>query len=151
MKIADGLIILFWLFLLSDAYFQGRELPILVSGVDIPELPMYLPIFAMLVIALMSSFVTFWQRKNIMEGPSIILSITDRFLGVGAYSQFTHRLRPVSASIATSLILAVVGLYTTFKTTQDTWSYIICIGFFVFAICMFSAYLVSKRFPPLLR
>lgn len=151
MKLVDVLIVLFWLFLLWDAYSQGRELPGLISGVDLPELPVVMSIFAILALTISVSIVTFWQRKNIMEDMPFFSTLTDRIFGAGAYRRFTHRLRPVLASMLTSLILAAVGLYSTFEETQDRWSYAICLGFLAFAICMFVAYLASKQFPPALR
>lgn len=151
MKAVDILIVLFWLFLLWDAYSQGLELPGLMSEIDLPELPVIMSAFAILVIAGSASFVTFWQRKNIMEDMPFFSTLTDRALGSGAYRRFTHRLRPVCVSMLSSLVLATVGLYCTYEETQDRWSYAICFGFLAFAVCMFIAYLVSKRLPPVLR
>ncbi len=147
----DVLIVLFWLFLLSDAYFQGRELPYLLNEIDLPELPILLSGFAILAVASAAGIVTFLQRKNIMEKMPLLSTIVDRVLGIGAYSRITHRLRPVCASILSSLILGIVGLYSTYEGSQDRWSYAICIGSTVFATFMLIAYLASKRFPPALR
>lgn len=151
MMFVDVLIAIFWLFLLSDAFFQGRELPHLLNGIDLPELPIFVSIVTILLLASLTSILTFWQRKNIMEEMPLFSTMVDRIFGTGAYSRITHRLRPVCASILSSLILATVGLYTTYEGSQDRWSYAICLGFLVFAIFMLIAYLVSKRFPPALR
>lgn len=151
MIVVDVLIVLFWLFLLTDSYFQGRELPGLMSKAELPELPIPLSIIAILVVSILASVMTFWQRKHIMEDLPLVSKWLDQMLGIGAYRRITHRLRPVSASILTSLMFAVVGIYTTYTETQDSWSYAICIGFLVFATFMFIAYLGSRRFPPVLR
>jgi len=149
-KIIDVLIALFWLFLISDAYFQGRELPHLLSKINLPEFPLILSFFAVLTLAASACILIFWQRKNLMDEMPVLSSRVDRFFGPGAYSRFTHRLRPVQASIFSSIVFAAVGLHATYQQTQDMWSYMICTGFLFFAICMFIAYLVSKRFPPVL-
>ena len=150
-RLINVLIVVFWLYLLLDAYFQGRELPGLINDLDLPELPVVLSACLVLIITALCGVVTFWQRKNIMEDMPYLSSFIDRVLGKGAYNQFTLRLRPVSASIATSLVLATVGLYSTSQTTQDNWSYLLFFGFLAFALSMFVAYLLSRRFPPALR
>ncbi len=86
-----------------------------------------------------------------MEDMPILSSTVDRVFGKGAYRHFTLRLRPVCASVISSLVLAVVGLYSTYETTQNGWSYAICFGFLALALSMFIAYQTSKQFPPALR
>ncbi len=86
-----------------------------------------------------------------MEDMPILSSTVDRVFGKGAYRHFTLRLRPVCASVISSLVLAVVGLYSTYETTQNAWSYAICFGFLALALSMFIAYQSSKQFPPALR
>ena len=149
--LVDALIVLFWLFLLSDAFLQGRELPYLLQEVDLPELPIFMSVVVILVLASFASGLTFWQRKNIMEEMPLVSTWIDRTFGAGAYYRIIHRSRPVCVSILSSLILAMVGLYTTYEGPQDKWSYAICIGFLVFAIFMLIALLASKRFPPALK
>jgi drug/metabolite transporter (DMT)-like permease len=151
LKLLDLLIAIFWVYLLFDAYAQGRALPELIADLDLPNLPVVLAACAILVIAISCGTVTFWQRKNIMEDMPVLSSAVDRFFGDGAYKYFTLQLRLVSASVVSSLILAVAGLHATFRTTRDDWSYAACFGFLGFALCMFIAFLVSRRFPPALR
>ena len=151
LRLLDLLIVMFWLYLLFDAYAQGRGLPELVAGLDLPRLPVVLAACAILVIAASCGIVTFWQRRNIMEDMPVLSSAVDRFFGDGAYRHFTLQLRPVSASVVSSLILAVAGIHATSQTTRDVWSYAICVGFLAFALCMLAAFLVSQRFPPALR
>ncbi len=151
MKLVNLLIAIFWLYLLFDAYIQGRELPNFILKQDFPELPVVLSTCFILVLATSCGLFAFWQRRNIMEDMPILSSTVDRVFGKGAYRHFTLRLRPVCASVISSLVLAVVGLYSTYETTQNAWSYAICFGFLALALSMFIAYQSSKQFPPALR
>lgn len=151
LRLLDLLIAAFWVYLLFDAYAQGRDLPELVADLDLPALPVVLAACAILVIAISCGVVTFWQRRNIMQDMPVLSSAFDRLFGDGAYRHFTAHLRPVSASVVSSLILALAGFHATFQTTRDAWSYAVCFGFLAFALCMFIAFLASKRFPPALR
>ncbi|MBO6558799.1 MAG: hypothetical protein JJ934_19460 [Pseudomonadales bacterium] len=143
-------IALFWLFLIYDAYLQGSEMPIVLSEVELPELPLVLFAAVAFVGSLGASAFTFWQRKNIMEDMPVIAERVDRYFGEGAYSRFTRQLRPVWASILSSTILGVVGLYATYQFNHHIWSYAICGGTLLFAVFMFIAWLVSRRYPPML-
>lgn len=143
-------IALFWMFLIVDSYIQGRDLPILMNDIELPELPLALFIAAALLVSLAASVVTFWQRKNIMDEMPIVAERVDRWFGVGSYSRFTHQLRPVWASILSSTIMGVAGLYATYQFNQHVWSYAICGGTLLFAVFMFIAWLVSRRYPPVL-
>ena len=40
-RILDILVLLFWLFVLTDSYIQGRELPGLLAEAGLPELPVF--------------------------------------------------------------------------------------------------------------
>ena len=151
LRLLDLLIAIFWIYLLFDAYAQGRDLPELIADLDLPALPVVLAAFAIVVIATLCGVVTFWQRRNIMQGMPVLSSAVDRIFGDAAYRHFTLHLRPVSASVVSSLILTLAGFHATFQTTRDAWSYAVCFGFLAFALCMFVAFLVSKRFPPKLR
>lgn len=78
------LIALFWMFLILDAYIQGKDLPLLLSEVDLPELPLVVFIATAFLISLLVSFFTFWQRENLMEEMPIVAARVDSWLGAGA-------------------------------------------------------------------
>lgn len=88
---------------------------------------------------------------RIVEDMPLVSSAVDRVFGTGAYKRFMYRLHPLWASILSSLLLAVVGLYATFQSNQSQLSYAVCIGFLSFSASMVVAYLFSKRYPPILR
>lgn len=150
-RVVDVLIAIFWLLLVTDAFLEARELPHLLAKFELPELPLFLFATATLAIAGISSLIIFRQRRQLMDDLPIVASWTDRFFGGGAYSRFTHKLRPVWTSIATSLVFGFAGLHATHEATRDTWAYAICGGTLLFALGMYIAYLASKRFPPELR
>ena len=143
-------IALFWIYLIVDSYIQGRGLPALLGEVELPDLPLALFVSAALAISIIASALTFWQRKNLMDEMPLVAGKVDRWFGVGSYSRFTHQLRPVWASILSSTVLGVVGVYTTYHLNQHAWSYAISGGTLVFALFMFAAWLLSRRYPPIL-
>lgn len=143
-------IALFWIYLLVDSYIQGRDLPALLGEVELPDLPIALFVSAAFAISIAASAVTFWQRKNLMDEMPFVAERVDRWFGSGSYSRFTHRLHPVWASILSSTVLGVVGVYTTYHLNQHIWSYAISGGTLVFALFMFVAWLLSRRYPPIL-
>lgn len=143
-------IALFWIFLTVDAYIQGRDLPQLLSRVDLPELPLATFVAAAFLISLLASFFTFRQRKNLMDEMPIVAARVDSWFGVGSYSRFTHRLHPVWATILSSTILGLVGMYSTYHFDHDVWSYAISSGSLLFAFFMLIAWFLSRRYPPVL-
>jgi len=148
--LVNGFILLFWVFLLFDSFVQGRELPLLIAEVELPELPVFLFVGVAVLGSLTASAFVFWQRKNIMDEMPVVAERVDRFFGAGAYSHFTRQLRPTWASILTGLIMGGVGLHETLNSTQGTWSYAISGGTLLFALFMFLAWLFSLKFPPTL-
>jgi hypothetical protein len=150
-RLLDLLVAAFWVFLIVDAYAQGRELPVLVSELNLPEISVVLAVCLVLAVALAFGSLAFWQRKNIMDEMPGLSGTVDRVFGEGAYGHFTRRLRPVWASIVSSLVLGAVGLHANVEMTGNSWSYVVCVGFFAFALFMFGAFLVSRRYPPTLR
>jgi hypothetical protein len=151
LRLLDLLIAIFWLWLLHDAYVQGQGLPGLIAALDLPELPVVLAACAIPVFSVTCGIVTFWQRKNIMEDMPLLSSAIERLFGDGAYRHITLHLRPVTASVISSLVLALAGLHATSRTARDHWSYAVCFGFLAFSLCMSAALLVSRRYPPALR
>lgn len=143
-------IALFWIFLIVDSYLQARELPVLLGEVELPELPLMFFAVAAISISLIVSAVTFWQRENIMDEMPVVAERIDGWFGEGAYGRFTRQLRPVWASILSSTILGGVGLYATYEFNHHVWSYAISGGTLLFAVFMFIAWLVSRRYPPVL-
>ncbi|MBL6691366.1 MAG: hypothetical protein ISP91_13330 [Pseudomonadales bacterium] len=148
--LVNGLILMFWAFLLVDSFAQGRELPLLLAEVELPELPLFWFVGVAVLGSLGASTFVFWQRKNIMDEMPLVAERVDGFFGAGAYSHFMRQLRPTWASILTGLIMGGVGLHTTLHSTQGAWSYAISGGTLLFALFMFLAWLFSLKFPPTL-
>lgn len=146
-RLVNVFILLFWAFMIYDAFMQGSEMPRLLAEVELPELPIALFVGVAVVGSLGASAFVFWQRKNIMDDLPVV---SDRLFGAGAYSHFTRQLRPTWASILSSLILGGVGLCATFESTHGIWSYAISGGTLLFAVFMFVASLFSLKFPPTL-
>lgn len=149
-RLVNVFILLFWAFMIYDAFMQGSEMPLLLAEVELPELPIALFVGVAVVGSLGASAFVFWQRKNIMDDMPVVSDRVDRLFGPGAYSHFTRQLRPTWASILSSLILGGVGLYATFESTHGIWSYAISGGTLLFAVFMFIAWLASRRYPPTL-
>lgn len=153
LRIVDALIAAFWIYLLFDAYYEGRELPLLIEEVEreLTEIPLALALASFLVLAVAGALLAFWQRRRIMEDMPLVSSALDRVFGTGAYKRFMYRLHPLWASVLSSLLLAIVGLHATFRSNQSELSYAVCIGFIGFSVSMVVAYLFSRRYPPVLQ
>ena len=151
LRILDMLVLLFWLFVLTDSYIQGRELPGLLAETELPELPVVWAVIVIVTGSVVTAGVTFWQRQNIMQTMPVVQTALDRTFGQGAYHHLTHQLRPVLMSVLTSIVLAAVGFYTNFKGTGEVWSYAIFSGFIFFGLMMLSILLLSRHFPPELK
>lgn len=150
-RILDFFITAFWLFLVVDAWVQGRELPLLLSELDLPELHAATLVGLALVVAAGAGLFTYRQRHRIMDDMPLVSRAVDRWFGEGAYRYFSRRLRPVWASIVSSLVLGSVGLYATSRAGESGWSYAVSIGFLGLAVALFVAWLFSRRYPPALR
>jgi hypothetical protein len=149
-KVVNALIVVFWLFLLTDSYNQGRDLPGLLADFELPTLPVFLSTCAILLFSIGCAAITYRQRVHIMEDMPLVTDSVDRCFGHGAYGRFTSKLRPVLASVICSFVLSAAGFYSTYETTRDVWSFMICFGFLSFAGCMLAAYVLSRKFPPAL-
>ena len=139
------------MFVLTDSYIQGRELPGLLAETELPELPWGWAALVIVTGSVVAAGLTFWQRRNIMQTMPVLQNALDRVFGQGSYLHLTYRMRPVLMSVLTSSVLAVVGLYTNFVGKGEVWSYAIFSGFFFFSLTMLSVLLISRYFPPELK
>ena len=141
----------FWLFVLTDAYIQGRELPALLAETDLPELPLISAALIIVIGSVITAGLTFWQRQNIMQTMPVVHNALDHVFGEGAYHYLIHKLRPVLMSILSSLVLAAVGFYTNYQGADDDWSNAIFSGLVFFSMTMLSVLVISRSFPPILK
>ena len=151
LRVLDLLVFLFWIFVLTDSYIQGRELPGLLAEFELPELPWGWAVLVIVTGSVVTAGVTCWQRQNIMQTMPVLQNALDRIFGQGSYLHLTYRMRPVLMSILTSIVLAIVGLYTNFVGQGEVWSYAIFSGFVFFGLTMLSVLLISRYFPPELK
>lgn len=149
--ILDLLIVAFWLFLLFDAWLQGRELPRLAAEHDLPDAPGALLIGIALAVAAGAGLLAYRERHRIMDEMPLVTRWVDRWFGEGAYRHFTRRLWPTWASIISSVVLGSVGLHATARSEGSIWSYAVCAGFLALAAALFVAWALSRRYPPALR
>lgn len=152
-KYSTAIIAVFWTYLIVDAYLQGLEVPELLEALPLrlPELPAIVWVALLTLIFSTCFFVTFWQRKHLMEDMPYITPAVDRRFGEGAYRNFSRRLRPVAISMVSSFLLALTGLRATFDSTKSTEGYLLSFVFLSIATGLLFALLLSKRFPPELR
>ena len=68
--------------------------------------------------------------------------------GKNSYRNFCRRLRPIAASMTSSLILGVTGLYATHTGAGTQEAFLICYGFIAFGLALLGASLLSRRYPP---
>jgi hypothetical protein len=141
-------IVAFWLYLLIDSFVQGHELPQWVRIIDIPDLPT--PVVAVLLILIFCASLggAFWQRKNLMEEMPVISDFCDRRFGKDSYQNFCRRLRPISASMVSSLILGATGLYAAHTGDGTPAAFLLCYGFLAFGFALLGARLLSRCYPP---
>jgi hypothetical protein len=132
-RILDLLILAFWLFLMIDAWAQGRELPSLAAELDLPDVPAMLLIGIALAVAAGAGLLAYRQRHRIMDEMPLVTGWVDRGFGDGAYHYFMRRLWPTWASIISSAVLGSVGLHATARSEGSIWSYAACVGFLALA------------------
>jgi len=151
MKISSALIGIFWIYLLSDAFLQGLEMPAIMSMVRVPEV--YLPWIAVSILALFAGclVITFWQRRSLMEDLPLVTRFVDTRFGEGTYKEFSKRLRPVAIATLSTLVLAVSSLGATFSTTKNLEGYLAGFTFLAIALGLLAAYFLSRRYPPRLQ
>ncbi len=150
-RILDLFIVAFWLFLLFDAWVQGRELPELAAELDLPDVAGVFLIGIAVAIAAGAGLLAYRQRHRIMDEMPLVSDWMGRWFGDGAYSYFTRRLWPTWASIITSALLGTVGLHATAGSGGNVWSYAVCVGFLALAAALLVAWAISRRHPPTLR
>lgn len=144
-------IAMIWLFLLVDAYLQGLELPELVAQLPLPLLPVYLLVSGAVLVCLVISAVTFWQRKRLMEDFPFVSSLMSRWFFEGAYGYFMARFYPVHVSILSSFILGAVSYWVCLKTSAGLWSIAFSLGSMGFALSLFLTVCLSRKYPPVLK
>lgn len=147
-SVAIGLI---WMYLLIDSYVQGRALPSLLDGLSLPAIPDQV-MWAIVTTPFLVCFgFTFWQRKALAEEMPLITKWVDGRYGRGTFKDFNRRLKPVAASAISSFILAAAGTYETASTTGHSAGYLISLVFCSVGGGLLSAYLLSRKYPPMLQ
>lgn len=140
-----------WAVLLFDAYHQAEEIPLVLSKVSIPDIPLWCISSAVLIVPVGIATGTFWQRKRIMEELPVVSKLMDRWFFEEAYGFLMNRLHAVYASIASSLLFGAFGIHVTHATSQSLLCYGLFFGSVFFSICMLVAVALSRRYPPRLR
>lgn len=145
MKTSDFLIAAIWLFFLSDAYFQGRDIPTTTLLKNVPlETILIILIFPFLFFLLAA----FFQRKSLLLKASWISKFIDKKYGNGTYKKFVHRLKPITLFTLGCLLLGVTGLVSTYLSTKNPSGYLMG-GFFISGgLGLLVACLLSVKFPP---
>ena len=139
-----------WVVLLVDAWWEGMELPLLLSKYQLPVIPLPLLVAGMIAIPFGSAAMAFWQRRNLMETLPLVSALMDKWFFEGAYARLTQRVYPTYMAIATSAVFGVVGLWQCVQVGAEVATYAICFGAVIFALCLVVAVLVSRRYPPML-
>ena len=151
MRISSLVIGFIWTYLLVDAYFQGRELPSLLDSVALPAIPEQVMWVLLTAPFLVCFGFTFWQRKRLAEEMPLVTKWVDGRFGRGSFEDFNRRLKPVAVSAVSSFILAAAGLYETASTTRQLEGYLVSLVFFSIGSGLLSAYLLSRKYPPMLQ
>ncbi len=149
----DAAIVLVWLFILGDSFYQAVDLPIAFIGMSdkLPDLPHQLMIVAAVLLPLVPCGVTFWQRQNLMEDMPFVSRKMDQWFFEGAYGYFMARLLPIHASIVSSFIIGLVGGWLTLKSSAGVWSLAVCLGSLLFSFYMLATVAISRKHPPVLK
>ena len=137
-----------WAYLLFDAYHQGLALPGMVTELSVPALPMSLMAFVLAVLLPASAWMTFSQRRRLIEDMPLITPFIDRRFGEGTYRDLNRSFRPVAISIAVGLILSISGMRATYTSTGDASAYFLSAVFLAVALGLLAAYLLSRLYPP---
>jgi hypothetical protein len=141
-KKGDFLIALIWFVLLAIAFFQGIQVRHATLAPPIRVAYFIIPLFT--IFAFGASFL---QRRSVLDIPPVRW-LVDRKFGVGIYDRFLERLRPVTLLMASALIMGIVGLISTYATTQNYAAYFNGSFFLACGLGLLVAYLLSLRFPP---
>jgi hypothetical protein len=94
---------------------------------------------------------TFWQRKTLAEEMPLITNWVDGRYGRGTFTDFNRRLKPVAVSTIASFIFASAAAYETASTTGHSAGYLISLAFCSIGGGLLSAYLLSRKYPPMLQ
>lgn len=139
-----------WAYLLLDSYHQGMALPGLIAELPLPELPFSLMAVVLVLLLPVAAWLTFSQRQRLIEDLPLITAFLDRRFGEGTYRDLNRRFKPVAISIAAGLVLSVSGLRATHASTGDASAYFFSAVFLTVALGLLGAYLLSRRYPPVL-
>ena len=150
---ARAAVTIIWLVFLIDSARAGWQTPMGLAELDIPRLPawlIWLSIAAIPGAGVISGWVAFSQRHLVMEDLPFVTAFIDRRFGPGTYSHGCRLLRPAMLSIVTSLLAGVVtGLSTWLHPSQaDIAAYLIAGLLMSAGLGIFSAWLLSRRYPP---
>lgn len=151
MKISNLLIGAFWVYLLVDAYRQGVALPETVAILALPPIPGVVFASILSVTFVFALALTFFTRQRLMEDIPLITRFVDGRYGLGTYSNFNQRLRPITLSIISGSMLGGFGLHAIHTTTRSSLGYLFCGIFLAVTVGLLSALLLSIRHPPMLR
>jgi len=148
MKKSDILIILIWSLLIIDCLSQGLSItnsPMVTGPTwgDQRYLVWLFP-FAFFLPAV------FFQRHSALKFKFLTKVIDSRF-GIGTLDEFVFRLRPTILFMVAIFTLGISGIITTLINGGPDGAYTIS-GFFVSGgLGVFTAYLLSLKFPPIVR
>jgi hypothetical protein len=149
------MVVVSWVVVLVDSYFQGRELPLLLAEQSLPDIPLWILFVPAVLVPLVIACLTFWRRENVMEDIPKVTDWIDRVVFEGAYAYFMNRLYPVHASIVSAIIVGGVTCWVTMQmkvhATWVLWSHVFSLGCLVFVISMLVAVRYSRRYPPELK
>ena len=149
MKRSEVLIIVIWFIVIIDSFMQGIGMPAL--GVrffknNIPEETKLVLLWFPFLFFLIAAFL---QRKAINRSklPIITKRIDNKF-GPGTFDDFMRRLKPYLLFMTACLIGGGTGILSTYFGSQHESGYWIS-GFFLSGgVGLFSAYILSVKFPP---
>lgn len=148
MKKSDILIIVIWLLLILDCLSQGLSItssPMATGPAwgDQKYIVWLFP-FVFFVPAV------FFQRKSALKF-KFLSNIVDGRFGAGTLDNFVYRLRPTILFMTAISTLGISGAVTTFINNGPEGAYTIS-GFFISGgLGIFTAYLLSLKFPPIIR
>ncbi len=148
MKKSDILIIIIWSLLILDCLSQGLSITnstmVTNPGWGDQRYILWLFPFAFFLPAV------FYQRKSALKFKFLSKIIDGRF-GQGTLDDFVFRLRPTMLFMFAILTLGISGAITAFINKGPGGAYTIS-GFFISGgLGIFTAYLLSLKFPPTIR
>lgn len=148
MRKSDILIALIWVLLIFDCLSKGLSISDspMTTGLSWGDQKyvVWLFPFAFFLPAV------FLQRKSALK-IKFLANIIDKRLGAGTLDNFVYRLRPTVLFMMASLTLGVSGLITTFFNNGPDGAYTVSRFFVSCGLGIFTAYVLSLKFPPVVR